>query len=108
MKQIDLTGKCGSCWYFCRIEGTARGECRKFPYGDNVYHDPKHQYFAPAQSRPKCKLYRAKPPSNADRIRAMSDEELAEILHNAGGNWYTVEYWTKWLKSPVNEEVRDG
>ena len=46
-------------------------------------------------------------PSNADRIRAMSDEELAVFLR-------TVEYdveqfpfvqdWDKWLKQPVKED----
>lgn len=37
-------------------------------------------------------------PTNADRIRSMTDEELAEVLHNAGANWYSEEYWLKWLK----------
>ncbi len=36
--------------------------------------------------------------TNADRIRSMTNEELAEVLHNAGGNWYSEEYWLKWLK----------
>lgn len=36
--------------------------------------------------------------SNADRIRSMTDEELAEVLHNAGGNWYSEECWLDWLK----------
>lgn len=44
----------------------------------------------------KCK-YR-KLPTNADRIRSMTNEELAEVLHNAGGNWYSEEYWLEWLK----------
>lgn len=36
--------------------------------------------------------------TNADYIRSMSDEELAKVLHNTGGNWYSEEYWLKWLK----------
>ena len=49
----------------------------------------------------------AKPQTNADRIRAMSDEELADeyirIYHRLG--WYTDSWaWLrKWLKSPVEE-----
>ena len=42
--------------------------------------------------------------TNADRIRSMTDEELAEILHNAGGNWYSEEYWLNWLKEEVKDE----
>ena len=42
--------------------------------------------------------------TNADRIRAMSDKELAEILHNAGGNWYSEEYWLKWLKQEAADK----
>lgn len=41
--------------------------------------------------------------TNADRIRAMTNEELAEILHNAGGNWYSEEYWLNWLKEEAEE-----
>jgi hypothetical protein len=51
--------------------------------------------------------YRTKPQTNADRIRAMSDEELAVFLR-------TVEYdveqfpfvqdWDKWLKEPAEGE----
>ena len=42
--------------------------------------------------------------TNADRIRAMSNRELAEMLHNAGGNWYSEEYWIEWLK----QDAEDG
>lgn len=39
------------------------------------------------------------PVSNADRIRAMSDEELAKLLvHNP---WMREESALDWLKSPV-------
>ena len=41
--------------------------------------------------------------TNADRIRSMTDKELAEILHNAGGNWYSEEYWLNWLKQNAEE-----
>lgn len=115
MKQIDLTGKCGSCWYFHQIEGTAYGECRKLPYGDNVYHDSKHPYFEPGRSRKKCKLYMAKSSTNADFIRAMTDEELAELLSQRGctviEEWHIgmcskpcSECWLDWLKQEVKDE----
>ena len=51
-----------------------------------------------------------RPMTNADRIRAMTDEELADeyirIYHKLG--WYTDSWaWLrKWLKSPV--EVDNG
>lgn len=61
----------------------------------------------------------AKPQTNADRIRAMSDEELAEWLDSISKSWYdegftkddetplmsaypaTASQWIDWLKSPV-------
>ena len=45
--------------------------------------------------------------SNADRIRSMSDEELARFLwEQNGGNryWKSVEKYLDWLKQPVKEE----
>lgn len=45
-----------------------------------------------------AKYNRSKPKTNADYIRSMTDEELAEVLHNAGANWYSEEYWLEWLK----------
>lgn len=44
--------------------------------------------------------------TNADRIRGMTDEELAHLLHTAeehlfSGNLWNYEQWRKWLKSPV-------
>lgn len=80
LKEIDLANKCGSCDHFRKIDGTAQGECLKNPYGENVVHDPKHPYWIVSRSRAKCCWYNAPPPTNADRIRAMSDEELAKWL----------------------------
>ncbi len=45
-----------------------------------------------------------KPITNADRIRAMSDEELALFIHNVEaqaadtGRADTVENWLEWLR----------
>ena len=44
-------------------------------------------------------------PSRADRIRSMTDEELAEWLFGAWHqSWYTQQEWLDWLR----EEVADG
>lgn len=56
------------------------------------------------------KLQTEKPMTNADRIRQMSDEELAEWLSEVAG-WISpyegrVHPLLDWLKSPV--EVDDG
>ena len=47
-------------------------------------------------------------PSNADRIRAMSDEELANFLAecNAYGERAEASQWLPWLKQPA--EVENG
>ena len=45
-----------------------------------------------------CGLFVEKPMTNADRIRAMTDEELADfLLHICDWNWLD------WLKAPVEE-----
>lgn len=44
--------------------------------------------------------------SNADRIRAMSDEELAKWLeYEGGGACAEVCGWLKWLQQPVKEDT---
>ena len=55
-------------------------------------------------------------PSNADRIRSMSDEELAEMLWKTGRNYRAVcadpvvdyneqhEHLIKWLQQPAEGE----
>ena len=81
LKDIDLTNKCGSCDHFKPIENTAAGECLQYPYDDSVVHDPKHPHWIVQRSKIKCQLYNAKPQTNADRIRAMSDEALAQAIY---------------------------
>lgn len=82
LKDIDLTNKCGSCGCFKAIKYTLYGECLQNPYDDNAVHDPEHPYWIVQRSRPKCRLYRSKikPITNGDRIRAMTDEELAKFI----------------------------
>lgn len=50
-------------------------------------------------------------PTNADRIRAMTDEELAEwIVRITEGNGFDgyeerVKAWLKWLKQEAQDEI---
>ena len=64
-----------------------------------------------------------KPQTNADRIRAMSDEELAKLIvkHKPLYSWCKgvreiwmkpnvtkVQAWVEWLKQPAEERCGDG
>lgn len=47
--------------------------------------------------------WRTAPITNADRIRAMTDEELAHLLHSTEehlftGNLWNYKKWTEWLR----------
>ena len=46
-----------------------------------------------------------KPYSNADRIRNMSDEELAMLLYEIGyeRGWDEPKYALEWLRQPAEE-----
>lgn len=57
------------------------------------------------------------PPTNADRIRAMSDEELAAFLTEVeyrrsaaggGAKWKIVPNTLAWLHEPAEEDGHDG
>jgi len=41
--------------------------------------------------------------TNADCIRAMTDEELAECLYDITDNGYSADQWLEWLKKEVEE-----
>ena len=47
--------------------------------------------------------------TNADRIRAMSDEELAMLLYEIGyeGGWGALEGTLEWLQQPAEENDYD-
>ena len=117
MKNIDLTNKCGSCLNFKAIDGAASGECLKRPYGADVAHDPEHPHQIVTRGRHKCSLYNRKPQTNADRIRAMSDHELARFLDYV--HWSAFESnrdvrnlkfpadtigWKRLLQEPMKED----
>lgn len=48
--------------------------------------------------------------TNADRIRAMTDEELAELLFQVGydNGWGMKEYALEWLQQPAEEDDKNG
>ena len=125
-KNIDLANKCGSCCWFEPIEGTCSGYCLRNKYGENVVCDPEHPYWQVARSRAKCVDYN----TNADHIRSMTDEELAErgarhtvaFVDNGQSGYYAsawetsdgsifwteqsaIEHELQWLKQPYKEEV---
>jgi hypothetical protein len=54
-------------------------------------------------SNKKCPHFIQK--TNADYIRAMTDEELAELLEEMtyDSMEHRAEYWLKWLKQPVED-----
>ena len=49
---------------------------------------------------------KVEPLTNAQKIRAMSEEELAEFLFQVGYNhrWGLKEYALEWLQQPVEED----
>jgi hypothetical protein len=56
-----------------------------------------------------CSSYKQRSLTNADRIRALSDEELAEYLSKVQGDIFRGEMrlthqWIDWLKSPAKTE----
>ena len=57
----------------------------------------------PCPGYDKCKQYKPNYTTNADRIRDMTDEELAEFLHQVGYDhrWGLKEYALEWLKQPT-------
>lgn len=81
----------------CSLAGTAACQhCRNNPMATDVWTN-KTVTVDPVEAKPF-----GKPVTNADRIRAMTDEELAETMLDCFVAFYEVE-WTKkdildWLK----------
>ena len=53
---------------------------------------------------------KVEPLTNADRIRGMSDEELAEFLYQVGydNGWGLKEFALEWLQQPAEEDDKNG
>ena len=58
------------------------------------------------QDIPDKDVGKNEPLTNAQKIRAMSDEELAELLFQVGydNGWGMKEYALEWLQQPAGEE----
>lgn len=77
---------------------------------DNCKHFDEEAYDCTAclATRPPSKWEAAEnylPPTNADRIRAMSDEELATLLFNIAWDGEAI-HWVdaqEWVKKPAEE-----
>ena len=76
-------------------------------------YDPKFGYYGCKLSGQECKGYsmlepkaKPKPITNADRIRSMTDEELAAqlfyIAQFGGGFSRTEEWYLNWLRQEVD------
>ena len=84
----------------CKYEGTGiwNGRCTGTKEVD------------PCPGYDKCKQYKPNYTTNADRIRAMNDDELAEYIAgiiddaNSGSVIYSnrTEEWLEWLKQPAD------
>ena len=72
------------------------GKCKKFS-DDKV---TSWCVFSPCASQT---------PTNADRIRSMSDEELAMLLYEIGydGGWGALEGTLDWLRQPAEKSDKE-
>lgn len=58
--------------------------------------------------------YRTEPITNADRIRSMTDEELADLIvvrvkdiHHQGMRELAYSAWLEWLQKPAEKQKED-
>ena len=65
------------------------------------------QKLADRYEKATGKKFNAK--TNAQKIRAMNDEELAELLFQVGydNGWGMKEYALEWLQQPAEEDDHD-
>ena len=63
------------------------------------------EHYKETQDFARKLIDHAKPQTNADRIRAMSDEELARWLeYEGGGACAEMCGWLNWLQQPAEED----
>lgn len=58
LKEINLTGKCGSCEDFKRKAGTRCGYCLKQKYDPEIAPEKEIPYALVQQSKRKCRYYK--------------------------------------------------
>ena len=69
-----------------------------------VYHMVAHNPTAPCEDCKDYDKWQTTKPTNADRIRAMTDEELVFFFWGTvDGSGKTVEQWREWLKQERDE-----
>lgn len=78
-------------------------------YGNEGYEiiikTDSHEHYRATEDFARRLIGHAKPMRNADKIRAMSDEELARWLeYEGGGACAEMCGWLNWLKQPAEEE----
>ena len=86
--------KCGDC-------GNTTAAHDGFP--NNVFCKRFCLHMEKTKDANGCRGFWEKPKTNADRIRAMSDEELAKYLSAIFAPYFSRgrEYWIDWLKQEV-------
>lgn len=78
-------------------------------YGNDCYEviikTDSHEHYKASEDFARRLIDHAKPITKADRIRAMSDENLAKLLEEMtyDSMEHRVEYWLRWLQQPVEE-----
>ena len=85
-------------------------ECKECEYNHNFYECRKCDHFIPKIG---CQDGKKKKPTNGDRIRSMTDEELAEKLGSfrCPQKWCFPDdgkncksCWLEWLRQEVTDE----
>ena len=76
----------------------AMADCKRCVFGQNEDDCWPHI----AEDR-ECISFRLR--TNADRIREMTDDELAEWLSMYDAECDTPEWWLRWLQSEANEVI---
>ena len=87
------------------------GNCANYVWGDKKTPLPNDcvtctTTHVPNGEHPTPSHWKAKPITNADRIRAMSDEELAEWMAecNAYKENADASQWLPWLQQPAEDK----
>ena len=81
----------------CKYEGTGiwNGRCTGTKEVD------------PCPGYDKCKEYKPDYMTNADRIRAMTDDDLAKLLCYTGWRMIEQKECLEWLQQPAEEDGHD-
>ena len=101
-KQNKPTKTCADCIHEFACRGWTGG---RYISDDSASRCPNHQTVKESGAY-LCGVLdeRKRKRTNADRIRSMNDEELAECLYEIGYNeWLSLEGALEWLQQPAEE-----